>query len=129
MPRPELLTPEPILQTAMGFMAANHLLVANEIGLFTVLKDRSCTLDEIAVRTKIPRRTARIVADAMVALGFLQKEDTRHQDSPVAAALLGGSGPDLSPVLHFFNHICYRNWAKLDESVRAGHGTAGHSAG
>lgn len=73
----EVSSPEPILQTAMGFMAAKHLLVANEIGLFTVLKDRSCTLDEVAAQTQVPKRTARIIADAMVALGFLQKEDMR----------------------------------------------------
>jgi hypothetical protein len=110
----------------MGFMAAKHLLVANEIGLFAVLRDRSCTLDEVAAQTQVPKRTARIIADAMVALGFLQKEDTRYQNTPISSAFLAGcGGVDLRPVLRFFDHICYRNWMKLEESVRAGKGVAG----
>ena len=28
------LTPEPIFEVASGFMAAKHLFVANEVGLF-----------------------------------------------------------------------------------------------
>ena len=31
------ITPDPIIRIAMGFMAATHLIVANEIGLFTGL--------------------------------------------------------------------------------------------
>src|SRR5947208_1854430 len=31
------LTPDPILQVASGFMAAKHLFIANEVGLFTAL--------------------------------------------------------------------------------------------
>ncbi len=33
----EAVTPEPIFQTALGFMAAKHLFVANEICLFEAL--------------------------------------------------------------------------------------------
>lgn len=35
------ITPDPIMRIAMGFMAAKHLFVANEIGLFTGLGRRS----------------------------------------------------------------------------------------
>jgi hypothetical protein len=35
------VTPELIFQVAGGFMAAKHLFVANEVGLFEQLADRS----------------------------------------------------------------------------------------
>jgi Dimerisation domain len=65
------VTPELIFQVANGFMAAKHLFVANEVGLFVALAASPGTLDDMAQRTGIPRRTLRILADAMVALGFL----------------------------------------------------------
>jgi 2-polyprenyl-3-methyl-5-hydroxy-6-metoxy-1,4-benzoquinol methylase len=122
----ENITPEPIIQTALGFMAAKHLFVANEIHLFEALEERACSLDELAARTNIPRRTLRIVADAMVALGFLDKQDGVYRNDAVASAFLSGRGPvDIRPWLRFWNNISYHKWAKLEESVRAGRGMAG----
>ena len=40
------LTPDPIMGIAMGFMAAKHLFVASEIGLFTGLAQGPATLDD-----------------------------------------------------------------------------------
>ena len=65
-PAPDV-TPEPIFRVASGFMAAKHLFVANEVGLFEELAEGPATLDELARRSGVPRRTLRISADAMVA--------------------------------------------------------------
>jgi hypothetical protein len=54
------VTPDPIMEIAMGFMAAKHLFVATEIGLFTGLAQGPATLDELAATCGIPRRTAGI---------------------------------------------------------------------
>ena len=122
----ERVTPDLIFQTGLGFMAAKHLFVANEIHLFEALAEGACTLDELAVRVKIPKRTTRIIADAMVALGFLQKADGKYRNGAVATAFLSGSGPaDLRPCLTFWNYISCQKWTKLEESVRAGEGKAG----
>jgi len=40
-------TPEPIMRIALGFMAAKHLFVASEIGLFEKLASGAATLDEL----------------------------------------------------------------------------------
>ena len=62
------VTPDRIFQVASGFMAAKHLFVANEVGLFEKLTEGPATLDELAQRVGIPRRIMRILADAMVTL-------------------------------------------------------------
>jgi SAM-dependent methyltransferase len=122
----ETITPEPILQTVTGFMAAKHLLVANELGLFELLGSDECSLEELARRTNMPQRTLRIIADAMVALQFLTKQNGLYRNSPVTSAFLSGRGPaDLRPLLSFWNQISYPKWHKLEESVRAGRGMAG----
>ena len=66
------VTPDPIIQLAMGYMASKHLFVANEIGLFQHLAAGPATLDELAQQTGVPRRTVRISADAMVALSLVE---------------------------------------------------------
>jgi SAM-dependent methyltransferase len=122
----ETATPESILQLVAGFMAAKHLFVANEIHLFECLGQDTCSLDELAARTGVPKRTLRIVADAMAALKVVEKHDGIYRNSPAAFAFLSGRGPaDFRPLLRFWNQISYPKWAKLDDSVRAGRGMAG----
>ena len=40
------VTPDSIFQIASGFMAAKHLFVANEVGLFAQLAEGAATLDD-----------------------------------------------------------------------------------
>jgi hypothetical protein len=54
-------------------MAAKHLFVANEVGLFEQLGDGPATLDEWSSSTGIARPRLRILADAMVVLGFVER--------------------------------------------------------
>jgi len=119
------ITPDPIMRIAMGFMAAKHLFVANEIGLFTGLAQGPATLHELAEICGIPRRTAGISADAMVSLGLLERDGDRYRNSDTAAAFLAGQpGPDLRPMLCFWNRISYPGWLALEDAVRAGAGQA-----
>lgn len=121
------VTPDSIMQVATGFMASKHLYVANEVGLFEQLADGPITLDELSTRTGVPRRTIRILADAMVALGFVDREGDRYQNGPVAATFLSGRTPaDLRPFLRFWNRISYPSWIQLEESIRTGRAGVGH---
>ena len=117
------ISPDPIIKTAMGFMAAKHLFVASSIGLFENLIDGPGTLDDLARKSTIPKRTLRIVADAMVSLGFLEREGERYRNSGVAAEFLAGKpGPDLRPMLRFWDRISYPGWQNLEKAVRTGEG-------
>ena len=117
------LTPEPIFEVASGFMAAKHLFVANEVGLFEQLADGPATLDELAGRTGIARRRLRILADAMVVLGFVERQGDLYQNAPIAATFLSGHTPaDLRPFLRFWNRLSYPTWTKLEDAIRTGQG-------
>src|SRR5919204_3137288 len=111
--------PDVIFEVAMGFMASKHMFVANEIGLFTALADGPVTLDQLSERIGVPARTLRIVADAMVAIGFVEREDGAYRNGAPADAFLSGNGPmDLSPALRFMNLIVYPLWEGLERAVQ-----------
>jgi SAM-dependent methyltransferase len=115
------VSPETIVQLAMGFMASKHLFVANEIDLFEHLAASPATLDELAARTGLPRRTVRISADAMVALGLLEREEDRYRNGTVASAYLSGdNSAGMRPALRFLNRISYPTWVGLEQAVRSG---------
>lgn len=120
------IAPDPIMRIALGFMAAKHLFVAAEIGVFEQLASGPLTLDELAAAAGIPHRTLRISADAMVSLGLLEREDDRYRNSPAAAAFLAGApGPDLRPMLRFWDKLSYPRWVGLESAVRSGAGQSG----
>ena len=119
------LTPEPIMRIAMGFMAAKHLFVAGAIGIFEKLAAGAATADELAGRCSVPFRTLRISADAMLSLGLLERDGERYRNSSVAAAFLAGKpGPDLRPMLRFWDRISYPAWTRLENTVRSDEGQA-----
>jgi SAM-dependent methyltransferase len=119
------VTPDVIMQTAMGFMAAKHLFAASELGVFEALGQGSANLDELAARTSVPRRTLRISVDAMVALGFVVRQGDTYDNGPVAATFLAGRTPaDLRPFLRFWDRISYPAWDHLEESLRTDSVTA-----
>jgi hypothetical protein len=81
------------------------------------------TLDELAIRTGIPRHTARISADAMVAVGLIELHRNEYRNAAAADAFLSGQGfTDLRPLLHFLNRVSYLLWMNLDEAIRSGQG-------
>jgi hypothetical protein len=120
------LTPDLILRQATSFMATRYLMAAVEVGMFEALGDTVLDPDALAARIAVPRRTARICADAMVALGLLERDGPLYRNSPAADAFLSGRGPrDLRPFLRSMDRI-YPAWAEFTEAIRAGQGPRLH---
>ena len=119
-------SPEPIFDLATGFMRAKHLFVAGELGIFEKLADGPAILGELATRLGTPLRTTRIIADAVTALGLLERHGEKYQNSEVAQAYLSGRGcTDMRPFIRFWNRLSYKRWLTLEDSIRKGQGVAG----
>ena len=115
------VSPEPIMRLASGFMAAKHLFAASELGIFEALADSAATLDALAARTGLTPRAARISADAMVALGMLERDGDKYRNAPTASHFLSGSTPvDLRPLLRFWDQISYPTWQTLAQALASG---------
>jgi SAM-dependent methyltransferase len=120
-PQATTTTPDIIFQLAQGFMASKHLFAANELGLFEALGEGPADLDGLAARTGLTRRTARISADAMVALGLLQRDGDRYANGPAATAFLAGRTPaDMRPLLRFWDRLSYPAWSDLAGALGRG---------
>jgi SAM-dependent methyltransferase len=117
----ETADPEPIIRIASGFMAAQHLFAADELGLFEALAGSAATLDALAARTGLTPRAARISADALVALGLLERNGDLYRNAPSAEAFLGGTGAgDLRPLLKFWGSVSYPTWSQLATALASG---------
>jgi SAM-dependent methyltransferase len=115
------VTPEPIMRMASGFMAAKHLFAASQLGLFEALAESPATLEALAARTGLTTRAARISADAMVALGLLERHGDTYRNGETAATFLTGRTPaDLRPFLRFWDRVSYPAWAGLAEALGKG---------
>jgi hypothetical protein len=120
------VSPESILNAALGFIASKQLFVASEIGLFEQLAPGPSTLDELAARIGVPRRTLRIVADAMVALGLLDCDADRYENGAAAQAYLSGqTAGDLRPLLALWDRLSYPALWALADGVRSGQAVKG----
>jgi SAM-dependent methyltransferase len=110
---------EVIFGLVRGFMASKHVFVANEIGLFTGLANGPASLEELAENLAVPARTLRIIADATVALGLLERENGVYRNGAAAEACLSGRGPmNMGPLLRFANAVSYPLWLGLEQAVR-----------
>ncbi|MGH8963662.1 MAG: methyltransferase [Jatrophihabitantaceae bacterium] len=113
-------SPEPIVRVATGFMAAKQLFASSELGLFAALADGPLPLPALAARAGVPPRPCRILADAMVGLGVLDRVDDAYRNGPAAAAYLAGAsgGLDLRPYLAFWDGVSYPHWLHFADSMR-----------
>lgn len=123
----EQVTPQPIIRLTTGSMAAQHLMTANEVGLFEQLGEGSLTTEQLAERTKLPVRSVRVLANAMTACGLLVRDNGKYRNAQVAVTYLSGRIPDsdLRPYVRM-HKLLYPGWVELEDAVRAGGGTHGH---
>lgn len=102
-------------------MASKHLFAASQLGLFEALGEGPTDLAGLAARTGLTQRAARISADAMVALGLLERLDNRYANTPVAATFLSGATPtDFRPLLKFWDRLSYPAWTDLAGALGRG---------
>ncbi len=113
--------PAPIFKIATGFMAAKALFAASELGLFEALAESPATLEALAARCGLTTRATRISADAMVALGLLERDDDAYRNGPAAATFLSGRTPaDLRPLLRFWDKVSYPAAQQLATALAKG---------
>jgi hypothetical protein len=116
------VTYDRIIQTAIGFWASKVLLSAVELGIFAVLA--AGPLDATALRLKlgIHERAARDFFDALVAEGFLQRDNAgRYSNAAEAARFLDPAQPGyIGGLIEMFNARLYGFWGSLTEALRTG---------
>ncbi|MCP5534085.1 MAG: methyltransferase [Akkermansiaceae bacterium] len=114
-------SPDRILQTGFAFWASKTLLSAVEMEVFTELARHPSDLETLQGRLGLHPRGARDFLDALVALGFLQREQGIYQNTPDSDLFLDKSKPSyIGGILEMANHRLYGFWGALTAAVRTG---------
>jgi hypothetical protein len=115
------LTPDHILQTGLAFWGSKTLLTAVEIELFTDLAQHPGDLASVQGRMGLHPRGARDFLDALVALGFLKRENGIYSNTPEADLFLDKAKPSyIGGILEMANHRLFHFWGELTTAVRTG---------
>lgn len=117
--------PSHILQTGLGFFASKALLSAVELGLFTTLAGAPLTGGEIAAALSLSPRAIPDFPDALVALGFLERDGdgpaARYRNTPATATFLDRAKPGyMGGILEMANARLYPFWADLTTALKTG---------
>src|SRR5215203_4934612 len=117
--------PSAIMQVGTGFWASKTLLSAVKLRLFTFLGDRSALAEEIRNSLGLHRRSIYDFLDALVALGFLNREgiyeQARYSNTADTAYFLDRSKPAyIGGLLEMCNDRLYPFWGNLEEGLKTG---------
>jgi hypothetical protein len=115
------LTPEKIMQVGTGFWASKVLLSAIEMGLFTELAKKPGNLTDLRTRMNLHPRSAHDFLDALVALGFLLRENGVYRNAPDTDLFLDKNKPSyIGGILEMASVRLYPFWGHLTEALRTG---------
>src|SRR6266581_8915364 len=121
-----------ILQIGLGFWASKTLLSAVEMELFTELAKHPEDLQTLAGRLGLHPRSSRDFLDALVALGFLHRNDGTYSNTPSTDFFLDKRKPSyIGGMLEMANHRLFPHWNRLTAALRTGQpqGEAGPDGG
>src|SRR5688500_15332922 len=93
IPQPDRPSPMLFLQTVNAFQRSAALKAAIELDLFTAIAEGKQTPADLAGRCAASERGVRILADYLVAAGFVTKTDGRYALTPDSAAFLDRRSP------------------------------------
>lgn len=109
------------MHIGLGFWSSKILLSAIEIGVFTELAKGPQEFCVLAGRMGLHQRSARDFLDALVALGFLQREGATYSNAPDSDLFLDRNKPSYcGGMLEMANTRLYRFWGNLTEALRTG---------
>jgi ubiquinone/menaquinone biosynthesis C-methylase UbiE len=113
--------PTHILELASSFYDSCVLFAALDVNLFGSLAvSEGGTAESVAGDLGLDQRGCRLLLDACVAVGLLEKSGDKYSNTPEAGIfLVPGSPADLSDAIGY-NRDVYPAWGKLAQLVRTG---------
>lgn len=114
--------PARIIAMASAFYDSCVLFTATDLGVFAHLAAGGPSdAARVARELDVDERAARLLLDACVALGLLEKDNDYYSNTPEADAFLVAGRPgDLTGALRY-NRDVYPAWGKLTDFARSGH--------
>lgn len=121
MDRSQSVTPERIMNLANAFYGSCVLFAASDAGVFGHLAGGGDgTTEGVASACGLHAHACRLLLDACVAVGLLEKSEGRYRNADdVQAFLVPGKPGNLSGAIRY-NRDVYAAWGKLGQFLRSG---------
>ena len=120
--REQALSVQGIVDLASAFYGSAVLFAALEADLFTAVRREGNSVSAVvlAARLGLDARGLRLLLDACVAVGLLDKQGACYANTPAAdLALVAGAPHDLTRAVRY-NRDVYPAWGRLTELVKSG---------
>ncbi len=111
---------DPIEAISSGYRDAQILFSAVRIGIFTTLLDQTLSSDALSASLDCNPRGIRILCDALVTLGLLEKEGDLYCNSAIALEYLLPGSPKSKAAMMNHGARLYERWGKLYDVVKTG---------
>lgn len=108
-----------ILEAVSNFQISRVILTALELKVFTALKNKMFTSEEVAAQIKTDPRATNRLMNALCAIGLLKKKNSKFYNSSVSAQYLNENSPDFISGLMHQNQL-WKSWSFLTDSVISG---------
>lgn len=116
------LDPAGMMDMIFAFQKSRAILTAFELGIFTAIGDGSRSSAEIAAVIGADARATDRLLNALAAMGFVFKRESRFTNIPAAGLLVKGK-PDYAEGLMHAVHL-WDSWSTLTKAVREGRSVA-----
>ncbi len=107
----------PIDRALAGWQPAKVLMAANHLDFFTTLGDEALSAEEVASRCGTHPRSTRMLLNACVALGILEKGGGLYRNSAEARESLVRDKPTYMGDAIAHQEDLWQPWGKLHEAV------------
>jgi predicted O-methyltransferase YrrM len=107
-------------EMSTGYRGSQVLLTAHRLGVFEALRDADRASDYLSRELDTDPRGMRILCDALVALGLLEKRDEVFSLALPARQCLLPDSPQSKHALLSHTARLYERWAKLYDAVKSG---------
>ncbi len=114
------LTPQPIEDLARGYQSSQVLFTALRLGVFEALGEEERSLEEINNQLNADKRALRLLCDALVSIGLLEKFGAAYRNSDAAREVLLSGSPASKAALLLNGARMYETWGHLFDVVKTG---------
>jgi hypothetical protein len=108
-----------IREIASSFQKSRILLTGFELDIFTNIDDAGISGPQLAARLNLDENACERLLNALVSLGFLNKENGLFFNTPESSTLLSKNSPAFLGGLMHSNHL-WNTWSHLTEVVKTG---------
>jgi predicted transcriptional regulator len=115
----EITTPGELMEMVNAFRISKIILSAYELGIFTILKNRTMTSADAAESMKANKRSTDRFMNALVSSGLLKKINGQFSNTSFSSKYLVKGEPAFLEGLSHQVHL-WNTWSTLTEAVKAG---------